>query len=111
MDKCIQNGEGKRTLETSYQWRGNAKLAIKDYRGALLDYNQYLLLYDKPDDEPGSNLGELSDLFHGVQEEVYKNRGTAKYKLGDKVGACEDFRKSCKLGNDMACENSKLICK
>lgn len=117
LDKWIHNGKGKRTLEESYQWRGNAKLAMRDYKGALLDYDQYFLLYDKPDDESGVAVGGANlDLLgrfvdaSRVQGEVYKNRGIAKYKLGDKVSACKDFRKSCKLGNDIACENFKLIC-
>jgi hypothetical protein len=42
--------------------------------------------------------------------EAYKSRGIAKSRLGDKVGACEDFRFACVLGNSEACENSKRVC-
>jgi hypothetical protein len=40
----------------------------------------------------------------------YHQRGTAKSNLGDKVGACEDFRMSCILGFGPACESLKNIC-
>jgi TolA-binding protein len=107
------------SLEDAYKWRGNAKLEIKDYRGALADYNLYFQSLEKPiEPKPvnssPSSLGEGIDAsqltIYRQDEEVYKNRGIAKYKLGNKVGACEDFRKACESGNSFACEEIKIIC-
>ena len=39
--------------------------------------------------------------------EAYNNRGFSKKMLGDKTGACEDWNKSKKLGN----EEAKIILK
>lgn len=114
-DVCIQNVEGevkaKRYLEDSYEWRGYAKLAINDYKGALADYNQFFQLFEKPyEPEQGVDLMDFLQTRDERKAEVYKARGTAKYKLNDKSGACEDFRESCKLGNSFACETVKIVC-
>ena len=31
--------------------------------------------------------------------DVYVNRGNAKYSIGDKKGACDDFKKAISLGH------------
>jgi tetratricopeptide (TPR) repeat protein len=114
-DVCIQNVEGKveakRYLEDSYEWRGHAKLAMNDYKGALADYNQFFQLFEKPyEPEQGVDLMDFLQSRDERKAEVYKARGTAKYKLNNKSGACEDFRESCKLGNSFACETVKIVC-
>jgi hypothetical protein len=122
-DKCIQNLPGKRTLENtklaledSYEGRGDAKLALKNYSGALLDYNQFVQLFEQPyEHEPrsGVNVGNLGLNRNKRKSKVFKDRGTAKYKLGDKAGACEDYRQSCRLssdGDDSACDIEKVVC-
>jgi hypothetical protein len=109
-DKCFQNVKGNKPTLEEYQLRGDAKLATNDYKGALADYNLFLQLFEKPyEPEQGTSLKDLFDQG-GSKAEVYKNRGTAKYKLGDKSGACADFRESCELGNNSACDVVKIVC-
>ena len=62
-----------------YYLRGNEKMKIKDYAGAIEEYNHALEL--NPDDS-----------------EVYYNRGNIKYILGDDEGANRDWRKANELG-------------
>ena len=51
-----------------------------------------------------TNLGTLCDL---ILLTIYDKRGLAKERLGDKLGACYDFRKVCKSGS---CKNLERIC-
>jgi len=64
----------------AYLSRGSAYNNIKQYNKALSDFNKVLLI--NPDDQ-----------------EAYNNRGWAKKGLGDKKGACKDWKISRKLGN------------
>ena len=41
----------------------------------------------------------------------YYNRGIAKYGLGDKEGACRDWSKAGELGNPLAYDTIKQLCK
>jgi tetratricopeptide (TPR) repeat protein len=63
----------------AYQNRGVVKNALKLFSEALADFNQALKL--KPD-----NGG------------VYLGRGISKFYLGDKTGACEDWRTASARG-------------
>ena len=64
--------------------RGLLKSKIRDYAGALADYNNNILLF------PG-------------EWRTYVLRGKLKFEhLADKAGACNDFRKAKELGSDSA---------
>jgi len=68
----------------AYQNRGVVKNVLKLFPEALADFNQALKL--KPD-----NVG------------VHLGRGISKFYLGDKAGACEDWRTASAGGvNDAA---------
>ncbi|MBW4448485.1 MAG: tetratricopeptide repeat protein [Spirirestis rafaelensis WJT71-NPBG6] len=58
--------------------RGNARLAQKDFQGAIADYTEFLRL------EPNN-------------PKVYANRGLARKNLGDKKGAIADLEVAMKL--------------
>jgi len=70
----------------AYQNRGVVKNVLKLFPEALADFNQALKL--KPDK---NNAG------------IYLGRGISKLYLGDKTGACEDWRTASAGGaNDAA---------
>jgi hypothetical protein len=114
-DRCAQNAACKDSASL-YEGRGSAKLGSKDFRGALIDYNKFFQLFDKPkDSSPGGgvDVADLKIFRDQRKSKVYKDRGTAKYKLGDKAGACEDYRQSCRLSSDggnSACNMEKVVC-
>ncbi len=130
---------------SAYIYRGDTKLKLQDYSGAIADYNQVLRLCvnAKADSESKMSALKIKDPFEGLRSAgevaekalnmtdtekeydklktrklmadlglimAYNSRGTAKSRLGDKIGACEDFRFACVLGNSEACENSKRVC-
>ncbi|MEK9149009.1 MAG: tetratricopeptide repeat protein [Candidatus Desantisbacteria bacterium] len=62
----------------AYNNRGNAKFYLKDYRGALADYDQAIKL--NPNDA-----------------QAYCGRGLARSMLGQKTEALADFQKAVEL--------------
>ena len=76
----------------AYQNRGVVKNALKLFSEALADFNQALKL--KPD-----NGG------------VYLGRGISKFYLGDKTGACEDWRTASARGTTDAAALLTEYCK
>ena len=116
----------------SEEWiinRANAKLKLGDSIGAMADLKEAL----KADPNMPDNtkvLNEIANMemnFGNYNEakmdfwktiqidpnnaEAYYGRGNAKYKLGDKSGACQDWRKSVELGYEKAFETIKKYCK
>jgi tetratricopeptide (TPR) repeat protein len=69
-----------------------AKYSLKDYPGALADYNKVLEL------APSNSL-------------AYFNRGVTKNNIGDKTGACEDWKKAAELGESEAFALIEEFCK
>jgi tetratricopeptide (TPR) repeat protein len=63
--------------------RGSAYMKMENYELALKDFNDVL-------------AGDPKN------QEAYNNRGWCKQHLGDHEGACEDWKKSKKLGNGEA---------
>jgi Flp pilus assembly protein TadD len=64
----------------------------------------------------GDYNGAKTDFWKAIQidpnnAEAYYGRGIAKYKLGDKSGACLDLRKAGELGYEKAYEAIKKYCK
>lgn len=78
-----------------YGLRAHCKAMIRDYRGALADYTKSLEISSSPNLETG---------------EVYCNRAIVKFNIGDKNGACEDWRKASDLGYMKAFDLIKSNC-
>jgi tetratricopeptide (TPR) repeat protein len=72
----------------AYVSRGSCKNKLEKFEDAMFDFNKALSL-----DEDN--------------QEAYNNRGWAKQGLGDKKGACQDWKTSRKKGN----EEAKIILK
>lgn len=75
--------------------RGEAKYNIKNYRGAINDYNKAIELKAWP-------------LIAVI---IYYKRGLAKIAIGDKEGGCIDLHKSLKAGSRSAGEAINEYCK
>lgn len=76
----------------AYDFRGQAKAKIGEYREAIRDYDQAIKLNGDKDGTTNNN------------------RGSAKLSLGDKDGACEDFLVSAALGNSAGDKNLGRFC-
>ncbi len=110
----------------AYSNRGNSKVELEDYRGAIQDYNKAIKInpnYAEPYSNRGNSKGELEDYGGAIQDynkaikinpnyaKAYITRGNAKYILGDKESACSDWAKAAKLGITQASELIKEYCK
>jgi len=71
--------------------RGIAKNDLKDYRGAIQDYNKAIEINPKI-------------------AQVYYFRGLAKIYLGDENGGCLDFSKAGELGDKDIYDTIKRYC-
>ena len=59
------------------------KYLLKNYKGALDDYNKAIII------DP-------------TDSDVYVSLGNIKYEMNDKAGACIDWNKASELGNTEA---------
>ena len=76
----------------AYVWRGFVKLEVlDDYNGSIADYSKAIEL--KPD-------------YAGA----YNDRGYSKYYLGDKRGACDDWKRAASLGHKNAAKVVREDC-
>ena len=97
----------------AYINRGLVKGALKDIEGALSDLDQALIiepknlaaLVNRGVTYGGLNkpLLAITDFNRVIQidpnyADAYRNRGLTKHLIGDKKGACDDWRKSKDLG-------------
>jgi len=95
-----------------YLENGNAKYNLRDYSGAILDYNKaieinpyYTEAYYKRGNakrDIGDNRGAIQDYNKVIEinpndADAYLNRGYAKDKFDDKNGACLDWSMAGKL--------------
>jgi len=84
--------------------QGKIKIQNNDYKGAIEDFTQALLLWNKYERvyyERGNVLSALTDYSAAVEdynqaigfgyEAAYNKRGVARAKLGDQQGAIADF--------------------
>ena len=78
----------------AYQNRGVVKNVLKLFPEALADFNQALKL----------NAGEKNGA-------IYVGRGISKFYLGDKTGACEDWRTASARGANNAAALITEYCK
>lgn len=72
--------------------RGRVLLQMKDARRALADFTKAI------------ELSQFED------HEFYNNRGVAHWQLGQRSGACQDWRRAAKLGNADAKRNYDEYC-
>ena len=71
-------------VKNAYYSDGNVKSKLKDYYGAISDYNKAL---------------GMESIWNKLS---YKNRGVAKENIGDLKGACSDWQKAANLGDEDA---------
>lgn len=105
------------------QWIGDCKYELKDYIGAIRFYNLVIMLFTEKDtifqaaifkramsyyfqDVDYLYFKAIEDFTSAIElqqftmlSEAYFWRGSAKYKVYDRDGACEDFKKSEDLGS------------
>lgn len=108
-----------------YIKEGLARDKVKDYSGAIENYNKAIEL------NPKFTLayynrgmaraflknfdGALSDYNKAIELNpkypvAFYNRGIAKYYLGNSEGACRDWKRASELGVDEAEDNIKRYC-
>lgn len=120
-----QPGQDKSEVEKEYLDQGNARIAQKDYKGAIDKFTmairinpndadayvfrgqaKYLLMEYK---DAISDFNKAIDI-QSEYAEAYDLRGIAKAELGDKTGACEDWQKAFELGFNPAFKLLKEFC-
>ena len=111
----------------AYNNRGNSRqIGFQDYRRAIDDFNQAIRLnLNYPDPYHNRAIvkmqgfqdyrGAIEDYNQAIRlnpnyDNAYNSRGAAKLYLGDRVGACEDFRRACSAGVNGACNNASQVC-
>ncbi len=115
----------KALLKDAYYNRGCAKDELKDYIGAINDYNKSI--------ELGSNNAseylnralanyELKNFSEAIidyntsieldpnKDTAYLGRAMAKFNIGDKQGACLDWNKASELGNEHSNDMIRKYC-
>ena len=89
------------------------KNILKDYYGAIVDFNKAIKLETNDDDSYYNrgrskhslkdHSGAITDYTKAIElnpsSHSYNNRGDAKKELGDLDGACSDWRKATNLGH------------
>lgn len=130
--KIIQiSPDTKEHLILAYVNRAWAKLELQDYSGAIGDSSSAVelsiplkLYYDEQNKKKigikNPNKGMLAETAEMIRMQNpaneglirgYAIRGIAKRELGDKTGACEDYRKYCVLVGGTFCrDNLKSFC-
>jgi len=88
-------------LTTIYNYRGNCKLKLNDYTGAVADFD-LAITYATPSQTDNNTL-----------KTIYYNRGLANYFLSNTSIACSDFQKSMNLGltDPASIQFIKQVCK
>ena len=72
--------------------RGNAKFEMNNFKGAIQDYASALALSPK-------------------DRECLYNKAIAEYNVGNTDAVCHDLEEAAKLGDSMAAEVIKQLCK
>ncbi len=109
-----------------YDQRGQTKLKLEDFQGALDDF-KLAVIYDSKNmialmnkAKTGGLLGHFNESLEDFNEvlEIDKNnsiayffRGSVKAELGDRDGACIDWKKASELGQVIANDYITKYCK
>jgi len=123
----IQSTYGLDTKDTatSFYKSGKSKYYLKDYRGAIQDYNKAIEL--DPDHDGafywrGLAKGKLEDFRGAIQDYnkvielnpkhglAFSDMGLAKISLGQKDSGCLDLSKAWKLGSPGAYDLIRKYC-
>ena len=83
----------------AYEYKGHALFWLRDYEGAILDFNEAIRYFeDKLKNEPKIGREVPHDLllithteYDDKLEQLYNNRGTAYYEIGDYAASYLDF--------------------
>jgi hypothetical protein len=118
----VATGRNPKEAEAYYD-RAESEFALEDYRGAIADYDQAIRIYSAIEPNGEAILKAEKDRKAkggtAVSQErlncelpswypiIYHKRGLAKEMLGNKVAACDDFRRSCELGSPLCAESKK----
>jgi len=88
-------------ITTIYNYRGNCRLKLSDYTGAIGDYTIAI------------NYAPSGQTDNNTLKTIYYNRGLANYFLGNSSIACSDFNKSISLGltDTPSVQFIKQVCK
>ncbi len=99
LNDLIQNSSGDSNI-LLYTYRGSTRHKLKDYNGAIEDFNKAI------------EIGVGNQQYLDEWLNAFFNRGVSKYFLGDTVGACQDWKKAIELGlnNVSALENISIFC-
>ncbi|MEM6630000.1 MAG: tetratricopeptide repeat protein [Bacteroidota bacterium] len=90
------------TYIEAYEYKGHALFWLRDYEGSLLDFNEAIRFYeDKMDREPKQGREVPHDLllithtdYDDKLEQLYNNRGTSYFEIGDYASAYIDFQQA-----------------
>jgi tetratricopeptide (TPR) repeat protein len=108
----------------AYNGRGNAYTNIGNYNEAIADFKSALRInpdYAGAYNNRGYAYEKLKNYTAAIADYTsalrinpdfayaYNNRGTAKKNVG--LSYCSDFKKSCELGHQLACDNYNTYCK
>ena len=85
-----QGADPNSLISNTYWYRGNAYLLLEDYKSAILDFNEYIK--NKQDDN-----------------DVYFLRAISRMMVGDKLGACEDYKMAQKYGFSVSYRYKQLL--
>ena len=115
--------------DSSYYHRGNAKIKLKDFQGAIDDYTKAIGINPNnasfyknrasAKNELGDYQGAIPDFDKAITinpnnqttRTSYKYRGVSKALVGDQNGACDDWRQATSLGDEVASEWVREQCR
>ena len=103
IDKFVKQGNkinGPKSADTMFH-----KEALKNIDANLCMFHDQALIPIKSSDFYGSINDNTKALeLNPNRLDAYQNRGKAKLALGDKIGACADFKKGASKGNKQLVE-------
>jgi len=100
-------------VSEAYTGRGNCKYKLGDHKGAAEDYYSVGV---RRESHTGGYFYAIEEYDKAIKSDptydlAYYNRANAKLNLGDKAGACLDWKKASELGNKDAAEAISENCK